>query len=310
MTSSSHVRSKFAKWNRILAAEKSRLLKLFPISSKNDAVEEFSMLLKSKSSHPLVMECLAEYPSTAKVLLEELAESEGGPRLLISLRESYLNPSPVSAKQDQHLNSLLSSIFNNRKYLTLEQITYPQASRQLLEFLARSDKVRPPRNFSEFGKRFSLEGKLRCFAYFHAKLTADEPLCFVHVALSDVFIDHVSDLYQEDHPFQEIVPTTATFYSINSPFIGLYGLANFGRLLLKDVSNLLKSQYPSLRSFCTLSPIPGFLNWMQTTKPISTDLLELCTDYLNPDTTPDPVARFHYRNGAKLRAVLPKADNG
>lgn len=314
MASAAQVRAKFVKWGSILTTEKTRLFKIFPAISRQSAAKEFSALLTLDSAYPAVLDCLADYPETGKMLLAELVGREGGPMLLINLRKWFLNPI-CTAKKDQQighfLNSLLFKLFNNPQDLALRQVVYQQASTQLVEFLAKADKVRPPKNLADLERRLSLHGSLRCFAYFHKCLTENEPLCFMHVALSSGFIDRAKDLFTDGSLAQQIShPTVATFYSLNSPFVGLYGLANFGRSLIIDVANTLRQQHPTLESFCTLSPIPGFSNWAKVMNSNESEKLpRLCRDYLNPDSTTDPVARFHYRNGAKLRAVLLAADD-
>jgi len=56
-------------------------------------------------------------------------------------------------------------------------------------------------------------------------------------------------------------PTTAAFYSISSPFSGLRGVP-VGGLLIKQAAASLAAAEPSLRTFVTLSPVPGFRTWL------------------------------------------------
>ncbi len=53
----------------------------------------------------------------------------------------------------------------------------------------------------------------------------------------------------------------ATFYSITSSQKGLSGI-DLGNFLIKSVVDDLKRHLPSLQHFNTLSPIPGFRNWL------------------------------------------------
>ncbi|MEO7952637.1 MAG: malonyl-CoA decarboxylase family protein, partial [Polaromonas sp.] len=54
---------------------------------------------------------------------------------------------------------------------------------------------------------------------------------------------------------------TAIFYSISNTQPGLRGVS-FGDSLIKRVVETLKHEFPRLRVFATLSPIPGFRSWL------------------------------------------------
>src|SRR5690606_24078994 len=56
---------------------------------------------------------------------------------------------------------------------------------------------------------------------------------------------------------------TAIFYSISSTQRGLRGIS-FGNFLIKRVVDELKRDFPALRNFATLSPIPGFVRWLKS----------------------------------------------
>ena len=51
------------------------------------------------------------------------------------------------------------------------------------------------------------------------------------------------------------------FYSINSPIVGLGGL-ELASYLIKEVASRLSTDFPSLTTFSTLSPIPQFMSWL------------------------------------------------
>jgi malonyl-CoA decarboxylase len=54
---------------------------------------------------------------------------------------------------------------------------------------------------------------------------------------------------------------TAIFYSINNCQRGLDGIS-FGNFLIKRVVSLLSAEFGNLKTFATLSPIPGFRRWL------------------------------------------------
>src|SRR6266436_9434157 len=62
------------------------------------------------------------------------------------------------------------------------------------------------------------------------------------------------------------VPTerarTAVFYSISNTQRGLGGIS-FGSFLIKQVVEELRRELPKLDTFITLSPVPGFMQWLK-----------------------------------------------
>jgi malonyl-CoA decarboxylase len=55
--------------------------------------------------------------------------------------------------------------------------------------------------------------------------------------------------------------TTAVFYSISNTQPGLAGI-NLGNFLIKSVVQKLSSRFDNLKHFATLSPVPGFQEWL------------------------------------------------
>ena len=55
--------------------------------------------------------------------------------------------------------------------------------------------------------------------------------------------------------------TTAVFYSISNCQPGLRGVS-LGNFLIKNVVDVLSREFPRLKVFCTLSPVPGFAAWL------------------------------------------------
>ena len=93
---------------------------------------------------------------------------------------------------------------------------------------------------------------------------------------------------------------------------------SFGNSLIKQVVSDLSAELSGLKTFVTLSPIPGMARWFEDEgqdlpKVSDTDPRALAAHYLlrakRPDGMPiDPVARFHLGNGATLHAVHGDAD--
>jgi malonyl-CoA decarboxylase len=107
------------------------------------------------------------------------------------------------------------------------------------------------------------------------------------------------------------------FYSISNCQPGLRGVS-FGHSLIKQVVEDLSRDLPGLKTFVTLSPVPGLAAWAHengiTLDPDATEPLRQATAHylLEAKGTGggprDPVARFHLGNGAILHAVHARAD--
>jgi len=107
-----------------------------------------------------------------------------------------------------------------------------------------------------------LDSDRRCYGFFHPRLP-DEPLIFVEVALVDALTDCITPLLDESADAADLnAATTAIFYSISNTQDGLRGVS-FGDSLIKRVVETLKAEFPQLKTFATLSPIPGFRSWLQ-----------------------------------------------
>ena len=123
--------------------------------------------------------------------------------------------------------------------------------------------------------------------------------------------------------------TTAIFYSISNTQTGLRGVS-FGDSLIKHVVETLKAEFPRLKVFATLSPIPGLRPWLQRNAPADLlaawerwhelgehdtprrALLGWAARYLTQELVDgkplDPVARFHLGNGARVERLNWGAD--
>src|SRR4029077_426000 len=107
-----------------------------------------------------------------------------------------------------------------------------------------------------------LEADRRCFAFFHPALT-DEPIIFVEVALSKGLSPDLGPLLDIRAP--GLAPEqadTAIFYSINNCLKGLRGIA-FGSFLIKQVVTDLATEFPNIKTYATLSPLPYFARALQ-----------------------------------------------
>ncbi|MDG4869460.1 malonyl-CoA decarboxylase family protein, partial [Guyparkeria sp. 1SP6A2] len=96
--------------------------------------------------------------------------------------------------------------------------------------------------------------------FFHPA-TGDEPLIFVEVALCKGIPDNVQAILENEEELPLADADTAVFYSISNCQAGLKGVS-FGNFLIKQVVQELSRELPQLKNFVTLSPVPGFAEWL------------------------------------------------
>lgn len=158
---------------------------------------------------------------------------------------------------DRDFRDLLRSWFDIG-FLDLKQITWNEPA-SLLEKLITYEAVHEIQSWRELKSR--LQGNRRCYAFFHPRMP-DEPLIFVQVALINGIADSIQRLLQMDYQEpQQSTANTAVFYSISNTQKGLHGVS-FGNFLIKRVVELLGKDNPQLKTYATLSPVPGFRDYL------------------------------------------------
>ncbi|KIC43927.1 malonyl-CoA decarboxylase [Tateyamaria sp. ANG-S1] len=236
---------------------------------------------------------------------------------LVSMRAEllrYARTDPALGALDLDFQHLFSSWFN-RGFLVLRPINW-ESPAHILDKIIAYEAVHAIDSWDDLRRRLEPVDR-RCFAFFHPAI-ADEPLIFVEVALTKGIPDSVQALLSEDR--SAIVAEeadTAVFYSISNCQAGLASIS-FGNSLIKQVAMDLSMQLPGLKTFVTLSPIPGLNGWLdEMAVKVGADdperLRALAAHYLleakrDGGAPRDPVARFHLGNGAQVRKVHASAD--
>jgi malonyl-CoA decarboxylase len=197
-------------------------------------------------------------------LLRRLNRAPGGAATLVHMREHLLQLLPANpqlAAVDADFAHLLSSWFNPG-FLQLRRLDWHSPA-YLLEQLMTHEAVHEIDGWGDLRRR--LMPDRRCFSFFHPMLP-DEPLIFVEVALTDLMPDNISPLIDpKSTPLeQEKKFKVAVFYSISNCQPGLRGV-NLGNFLIKRVAQELHVEYAQIKTFCTLSPLPGFAAWLKQT---------------------------------------------
>ncbi len=180
--------------------------------------------------------------------------------LLVDLRADILrwrNQVAGLTVLERELEGLLNSWFDVGM-LELRPITWDSPA-SLLEKLIQYEAVHEIRSWEEL--RHRVADHRRCYAFFHPRMN-DVPLIFVEVAFAAQMADNVQVLLDPKVAAPDLNKAKwAIFYSISNTQPGLRGIS-FGNFLLKRVIDQLLIELPKLKSFATLSPMPGFVDWL------------------------------------------------
>ena len=275
--------------------------------------------------------------SPRQELFRRLNLASGGTATLIEMRRRILQgaaerPSWMAVSED--LAHLLRSWFNGG-FLEFRRIDW-RTPPAVLDNLIKYEAVHQIRDWRELRRR--LQDDRRCFGFFHPALP-DEPLVFTEIALTSALSAKVQPLLDPDSPvLEEQARRSVVFYSISSCHEGLRGVS-FGNALIRRVVDRLKSEFPRLKTFATLSPVPGFRSWLSgaaregdrrkaglvaaldesrwlenavESDSLGRELIPICASYLleakRGHEPADAVARFHLGNGARLERLNWQGD--
>jgi malonyl-CoA decarboxylase len=292
-------------------------------------------------SHDTLKRLTVEMEPRRQELFKRMNMAPGGTMALVDMRTDllrFLKSSPELKPVDIDFLSLFKTWFN-RGFLTMEPISWKSPA-VILERLIAYEAVHEIKSWDDLKSRLDPVDRL-CYAFFHPNLK-DTPLIFVEVALCETIPNSIQDILASD---RTILPDgqakVAAFYSINNCLTGLKGIY-FGNFLLKQVVAHLQVAQPQLKSFVTLSPIPGLKSWLNTDNRAATfgldaqdlerlespiwfkdpkfaaktkkSLRQAALAYLidrqpNSHRLYDSVARFHLGNGARIENIHWLADS-
>ena len=266
--------------------------------------------------------------SPRRRLLQRFSAHPDGIPFLVKLR-AEMQPLLKADKRllalDVEMEYMFSTWFDVG-FLELRRISWDSPA-SLVEKLIRYEAVHDIRSWDDVKNR--LDSDRRCYGFFHPRLPG-EPLIFVEVALINEIAASITPLLDEAAaPADLDRATTAIFYSISNTQAGLRGVS-FGDSLIKRVVESLHEEFPRLKTFATLSPIPGLRSWLvkhapaellqaweaapelADKSPLRIALKQWSARYLGSelqDGKPlDAVARFHLGNGARVERLNWAAD--
>ena len=198
--------------------------------------------------------------SPRRRLLQRFSVYPGGIEFLVNMRAEMQH----CLRQDKRLMALdvemeyMFSTWFDVGFLDLRRISWDSPA-SLIEKLIQYEAVHDIKSWADVKNR--LDSDRRCYGFFHPRLP-DVPLIFVEVALVDEMASNIEPLLDELAAASDLSKaTTAIFYSISNTQTGLRGVS-FGDSLIKRVVETLKDEFPKLKNFATLSPIPGFRSWL------------------------------------------------
>ncbi len=264
-------------------------------------------------------------------LIRRLNRVPGGTQKLVSMRQdllSFMAEDAALKPLDDDFRHLFASWFN-RGFLELRSITWA-TSAAILEKIIQYEAVHEIGGWSDLRRRVAAPDRM-LYAFFHPALP-DDPLIFVEVALISDLPSSIENILAPERPvLRPDEADTAVFYSISNCQEGLRGIS-FGNFLIKQVVEELRRDFANLRTFVTLSPVPGLRLWALAQRDANllpdrfgpiidraqagehpAELSELAAQYLllarsARGGAADPVARFHLGNGARLERINRNAD--
>jgi malonyl-CoA decarboxylase len=300
-----------------------------------ESIKKIAVKFSKSPDEKLLGDLSASIASDRQKLFSRMIMAPNGTKVLVKLREDlidFIKVHPELKPMDNDLRELLTSWFNPG-FLELRKIDW-NTEASILEKIIRYEAVHDIKNWNDLKQR--LAPNRRCFAYFHPSLE-DEPLIFVEIALTKGIPGSIQSIINESSGETRNFDT-AIFYSINNCQKGLRKIP-LGNFLIKMVVNELAEELPQLKNFSTLSPVPGFAEWLNKEINRNDDKLlsekeketlsllkdenwhsdknkvsllkkpleRLCAHYLINEKRYhkplDPVARFHFGNGAQLYRI-------
>ncbi len=198
--------------------------------------------------------------SPRRRLLQRFSVNADGIEFLVNMRaelQSALKGDRRLMALDVEMEYMFSTWFDVG-FLELRRISWDSPA-SLIEKLIAYEAVHDIKSWADVKNR--LDSDRRCYGFFHPRMP-HVPLIFVEVALVDGMASHITPLLDESAAPSDLKKAaTAIFYSISNTQAGLRGVS-FGDSLIKRVVETLKDEFPRLKTFATLSPIPGFRGWL------------------------------------------------
>jgi malonyl-CoA decarboxylase len=166
----------------------------------------------------------------------------------------FINKHENLKSLDKDFRHLFRSWFNPG-FLKLTRIK-KDTDPDILQKIIKNERVHEIKSIEALYRR--LENDRLLFAYFHPILDK-EPLIFVQVAFTKGVGNSIQAITEGSVSNSDDYDSV-TFYSISNSNKGLQGIT-LGNFLIKRVVFEIQQEFPKVKSFYTLSPIPGLATW-------------------------------------------------
>ena len=166
----------------------------------------------------------------------------------------FLNKHPELKSLDKDFRHLFRSWFNPG-FLKLTRIK-KDTDPDILQKIIKNERVHEIKSIEALYRR--LENDRLFYAYFHPILDK-EPLIFVQVAFTKGIGNSIQAITEGEVSNTDDYDSV-TFYSISNSNKGLQQIT-LGNFLIKRVVFEIQQEFPKVKQFYTLSPIPGLASW-------------------------------------------------
>ena len=278
------------------------LLLLSEFSIEPEKTLEAAKNYADDPNHESLDKLLADSQPTRLNLIMLLNQAPDATKYLVAMRADLLarlRKEPDLRFADREFVHLFTTWFS-RGFLDLRSIDWNTPA-AILEKFIHYEAVHGMAGWEDLRKRINPEDR-RIFAFFHPRLE-DEPLIFVEVALMDEVPATIHSVLDNKRPDVSALDVrranTAIFYSISNCQKGLRGIP-LGNFLIKQVVEELRAEYPALKNFVTLSPVPSFKKWVASA-------LEGKTEIRLPQATKTALEltnKAGWQNDAKMAAAV------
>ncbi|KAG2212862.1 hypothetical protein INT46_009654 [Mucor plumbeus] len=323
------------------------LSKEFDVDRENAVKQAKDYIQAGNSNNAVQIEKNLQYYLEPKynIFLDRIHQLPNGLKFLADMRADLLDimGSRGSVTYNEYFSLEQGIRLKIKKYvigfLKLERITWEKSSASLLEKICSYEAVHQVKDWKDIKRRLGPDR--RVYAFFENNIP-NEPLVFVHVALLPTMANSVQAILNAPNPTKQDSNLSNFKYAICYSITTQQGLGgiNLGNYLIKQAVDDLQKQFPLLQVFATLSPMPGFRQWLNNhvdddptiqaefdqikdwknvgfnsrdQEVLKDPLMRLCSRYILSEkrignNALDPVANFHLRNGACAHQIHWQAD--
>ena len=328
--------SGFGEIRKKIAGSISHVINTFSHTSRQGVDEALSLFASDKTIHPESMQVILDFynrgepereafftmlsalePRKMDYVLNQIFAAMDTPVWLIQLRADLdaLIKKPAAAKRDdgklkplKGLSRAFSDYFSrifNFQYLVPRCCNAQNTSIALLKFISEKEGVHPTEHWWNFENRLDSPDHI-ILSLEHFKMPY-VPLVYIEVALSKGLIRKMSRILGDKRRPPDLSHAdTAIFYSVNTTFPGLEGIALGAKMIIR-AREYIQKKYPSIKHFATLSPIPRFREYLTAVLGGGPHHFRLTTQKIDSNKH----GRFFSTEEAKaIRAEIAKKDKG